>query len=244
MSRRVAGGRNGTFHRSSADWHALPEELTATTWSKDRRLVKDCHDRLVKALRNFDPSRLANIAGKTGCKTYADLITGIVLHDTYLVGQIQLSHSNLPGLAQRLNLMWEFGARRQNYEISWPEPWIFDRPVSLGIDLHNTIRERLFDGDSSPDYRKTRRGGKGVINIKTTQRNGRVVGLLSVTDDDELMMITAKGIMLRTGLEAVREIGRSTQGVRLIRLDQGDSVVGMEQIAPEDSDDDSADVTK
>ena len=89
------------------------------------------------------------------------------------------------------------------------------------------------------EYRKTHRGGKGVINIRTTERNGRVVGLLSVTDDDELMMITAKGIMLRTGLEAVREIGRGTQGVRLIRLDRGDTVVAVEKIAPEDSNDDS-----
>ena len=90
VSRRIAGGRKGTFPRSPADWPALPEDLTAPTWSKDRRLVKDCHDRLVKALRNFDPSRLADIAGETGRTTYADLITGIVLHDTYHVGQIQL----------------------------------------------------------------------------------------------------------------------------------------------------------
>lgn len=76
-----------------------------------------------------------------------------------LVGQIQLSHGNLLGLAQRLSLMWEFGSRRQNYEISWTDPWIFDKPVSLGVDVYNTIRERLFDADSSPDYTETRRGG-------------------------------------------------------------------------------------
>jgi len=84
------------------------------------------------------------------------------------------------------------------------------------------------------EYRKTRRGGKGVINIKTSERNGRVVAILAVTDDDELMMITAKGIMLRTDLSAVREIGRATQGVRLIRLDEGDKVVAAAKIAPED----------
>ena len=71
-----------------------------------------------------------------------------------LVGQIQLSHSNLFGLAQRLNLMWEFGSRKQNYEINWTEPWAFDKPVSLGVDLYNTIRERLFDSD----YTETRSG--------------------------------------------------------------------------------------
>ena len=76
-----------------------------------------------------------------------------------LVGQLQLSHSNLFGLAQRLNLMWEFGARKQNYELNWTEPWLMDKPVSFGIDLYNTIRQRLFDSDSDPDYTETRTGG-------------------------------------------------------------------------------------
>ncbi|MBI2118165.1 MAG: outer membrane protein assembly factor BamA [Elusimicrobia bacterium] len=75
-----------------------------------------------------------------------------------LVGQVQLSHSNLFGLAQRLNLMWEFGSRKQNYEINWTEPWILNKPVSFGVDLYNTIRERLFNSDSSADYTETRRG--------------------------------------------------------------------------------------
>jgi DNA gyrase subunit A len=84
------------------------------------------------------------------------------------------------------------------------------------------------------EYRRTRRGGKGVINIRTTQRNGKVVAIRAVTDDDELMLITAKGMMLRTDLTAIREIGRATQGVRLIRLDAGDRVVAVAKVAPED----------
>ncbi|MBI4580171.1 MAG: DNA gyrase subunit A, partial [Planctomycetes bacterium] len=84
------------------------------------------------------------------------------------------------------------------------------------------------------EYRKTRRGGKGVINIKTTERNGRVVALKSVTDADELMLISAKGIALRTGLSELREIGRATQGVRLIRLEEGDQVVAVARIAKEE----------
>ena len=79
-------------------------------------------------------------------------------------------------------------------------------------------------------YRLTRRGGKGVINIRATERNGRVVAVKSVTDDDELMMITAKGIMLRTGLAELREIGRATQGVRMIRPGAGDHVVAVAKI--------------
>ncbi|UCC29447.1 MAG: DNA gyrase subunit A [Phycisphaerales bacterium] len=90
------------------------------------------------------------------------------------------------------------------------------------------------------EYRKTRRGGKGVINIKVTHRNGRVVAIQAVSDDDELMMITANGMMLRTDLQAVRAIGSATQGVRLIRLDQGDRVVAVAKIAPEDEESESA----
>jgi len=84
------------------------------------------------------------------------------------------------------------------------------------------------------EYRKTRRGGKGVINIRTTERNGAVVAIEAVGDDDELMLITQGGMMLRTDLSAVREIGRATQGVRLIRIDENDKVVAVARIAPED----------
>jgi DNA gyrase subunit A len=84
------------------------------------------------------------------------------------------------------------------------------------------------------EYRKTRRGGKGVINIKTTDRNGKVVALKSVVDTDELMIISAKGIALRTDLSELREIGRATQGVRLIRLEEGDEVVAVAKIVRED----------
>jgi DNA gyrase subunit A len=86
------------------------------------------------------------------------------------------------------------------------------------------------------EYRKTRRGGKGVINIKTTDRNGKVVNIQAVEEDDELMLITAKGMMLRTDLTAVREIGRATQGVRLIRLDEGDKVVASAKLVKEEED--------
>ncbi|MGD2110979.1 MAG: DNA gyrase C-terminal beta-propeller domain-containing protein, partial [Phycisphaerae bacterium] len=97
-----------------------------------------------------------------------------------------------------------------------------------------TVCEKGFGKRTSIDeYRKTRRGGKGVINIKTTERNGAVVSIKAVTDQDELMLITAEGMMLRTDLSALREIGRATQGVRVIRLDVNDRVVAVARIAPE-----------
>lgn len=81
------------------------------------------------------------------------------------------------------------------------------------------------------DYRAQSRAGLGLINIKTTHRNGKVVALKATRDDDELMLITANGIIIRTGLEQVRAIGRNTQGVRIMKLDQGDKIVAVERIA-------------
>ena len=88
---------------------------------------------------------------------------------------------------------------------------------------------------SIDEYRKTRRGGKGVINIRGIERNGEVVSISSVKDDDELMLITSKGMMLRIGLDSLREIGRATQGVRIIRLkDPEDTVVAVARLAHTD----------
>jgi len=87
------------------------------------------------------------------------------------------------------------------------------------------------------DYRAQSRAGIGLINIKTTERNGKVVAIEAVQDQDELMMITANGIIIRTGLEQIRSIGRNTQGVRLIKLGEGDKLVAAEKIASEVIDD-------
>jgi DNA gyrase subunit A len=74
------------------------------------------------------------------------------------------------------------------------------------------------------EYRLTRRGGKGVINIKVTSKNGLAVSLKSVGDDDELMAITQNGIFLRCAVKDIRSTGRSAQGVRLIKLGSQDRV--------------------
>ena len=85
------------------------------------------------------------------------------------------------------------------------------------------------------DYRLIRRGGKGVINIKTTDRNGDVVGMKAVCDDDELMLITEKGILIRTRVKEIRETGRNAAGVKLIRVDEGDRLVAMAKIDADDT---------
>ncbi|OHB48842.1 MAG: DNA gyrase subunit A [Planctomycetes bacterium GWF2_41_51] len=90
------------------------------------------------------------------------------------------------------------------------------------------------------DYRAQNRGGIGLINIKTSDRNGNVVAIKTVKGDDDIMIITAKGIIIRTGLDELREIGRNTQGVRLIKLDDDDKVVAVERVVVEDKDEASA----
>ncbi len=83
------------------------------------------------------------------------------------------------------------------------------------------------------NYRPQKRGGVGLKNIKTTARNGKVVALKAVQWADELMLITAHGIIIRTGLDKIHSIGRNTQGVRLIKLREGDKFVAAAKIAPE-----------
>lgn len=80
------------------------------------------------------------------------------------------------------------------------------------------------------DYRLTRRGGKGVINIRTTDRNGRVVAVRGVEDEDELMIVTLNGILIRQPIHEISSIGRNTQGVRLINLDEEDRVIDVARV--------------
>ena len=75
------------------------------------------------------------------------------------------------------------------------------------------------------EYRLQSRGGVGIINIQTSDRNGKVVGIAYVHDDDELMLISQQGMILRMVAGDIRTIGRATQGVRLIEMEEGDEVV-------------------
>jgi DNA gyrase subunit A len=80
------------------------------------------------------------------------------------------------------------------------------------------------------EYRVTGRGGLGIINIQTTERNGRVVGVASVRDTDEVMLITQQGKVLRTAAGTISVIGRNTQGVRLIDMEEGDRAVSLARL--------------
>jgi len=85
------------------------------------------------------------------------------------------------------------------------------------------------------EYRLQTRGGKGVINVKTTARNGKVVSIIPVKDKSELMVISQFGKIIRIDTKNIREAGRSTQGVRLLHLEEGDHVAAASLIPPEEA---------
>ncbi|MHC4603944.1 MAG: DNA gyrase C-terminal beta-propeller domain-containing protein, partial [Planctomycetota bacterium] len=116
-----------------------------------------------------------------------------------------------------------------------PKDTVVDMVVAEEKSSLLTVCEKGYGKRTSlENYRAQNRGGVGLINIKTTARNGKVVALKAIQGKDDLMMITANGIIIRTGLDKIRSIGRNTQGVRLIKLKAGDKLVAAEKISPED----------
>jgi DNA gyrase subunit A len=98
-----------------------------------------------------------------------------------------------------------------------------------------TVTERGYGKRTElEEYRVQSRGGIGIINIQTSDRNGKVVGITHVTDDDELMLITQQGKILRMASKDIRTIGRATQGVRLIDIEGDDRAVSIARLAERD----------
>ena len=104
--------------------------------------------------------------------------------------------------------------------------------ATLLVAGENGIGKRTDFGE----YRPQSRGGKGIITMKTTEKTGLVVGALTVKDDDEIMLITVAGQMVRTRVNDIREAGRNTQGVKLIDLDTGDKLTAIAPVISEEKD--------
>jgi len=84
------------------------------------------------------------------------------------------------------------------------------------------------------DYRITRRGGKGVITVKTSEKVGKMMAMMEVVDGDELVIISSHGMVIRQSVKDIRVMGRNTQGVRVIRLNEGDQIADIAKVVPED----------
>ena len=105
-----------------------------------------------------------------------------------------------------------------------------DDPASLLTVCSNGYGKRTV----LTEYRSQNRGGKGLIDIKTSDRNGHVVAIAKVSDADEVMITTTGGILIRTKVAEMREIGRNTQGVRLIRVEEGNTVSSLAKMPEEE----------
>jgi DNA gyrase subunit A len=106
-----------------------------------------------------------------------------------------------------------------------------EEPVGEGAEGDEAAKDR-----SGMRYRKQRRGGKGVRDIRTSERNGLVVDVNAVRDGDEIMLITAQGMVNRTPVVEIRVVGRNTQGVRIMNLNEGDKIASVAKVAREDVD--------
>jgi DNA gyrase subunit A len=104
-----------------------------------------------------------------------------------------------------------------------------------------TVTERGFGKRTrSEEHHRQGRGGQGVIGIQTSPRNGRLIAALQVTDDDDIMLISDGGTLVRTHASGISTLGRNTQGVTLIRLSEEENLVGLARIQVEDEAEDSA----
>ena len=135
-------------------------------------------------------------------------------------------------------------AEGEEPEIAETEPETDDAEIVASDERGQvlTITEKGF-GKRTPvsAYRLQSRGGIGVTNIKTTEKNGKVAGISYVFEDDQVLLITEQGMIIRTNVADIRSIGRSTQGVRIINIDENDLVVAAVKLVDKDDGEEEGD---
>ncbi len=161
-----------------------------------------------------------------------DEVIGVCLTD----GQQELILSSLLGQSIRFREEQVRPTGRGTYGVVAMRLDEGDAVVSMEILSRGasilTVAENGYGKRTEMDeYRLQSRGGKGIITMKTTDKTGRVVGVQQVTDDDQLMLVTNKGKIIRLRVKDIRVIGRNTQGVRLIDLEEGERVVSLARLA-------------
>lgn len=110
--------------------------------------------------------------------------------------------------------------------------------LSPGVSVLTVAENGYGKRTDIAEYRLQSRGGKGIITMKATDRTGRVIGVQQVTDDDNLMLVTSIGKIIRLRVADIRVIGRNTQGVRLIDIEEGERVVSLARLAEQEEEDD------
>ncbi len=114
--------------------------------------------------------------------------------------------------------------------------------VETGASLLAVAEKGYGKRTEMEEYRQTHRGGKGIITMKTTEKTGRVIGLRMVTDDDQIMLVSSGGKVVRIRVNEIRVIGRNTQGVRLIDLEDGERVAAVARLAEREDEAEPSDV--
>jgi DNA gyrase subunit A len=168
-------------------------------------------------------------------------VKGITLQkDDEVVGMVVADPSGylLTVCANGYGKRTPFGANVAGHETEEAEEAV-EEPVEPVEAAEGTVEEEAAER-SAMHYRKQRRGGKGIRDIRTSERNGSVVGVASVRDGDDIMLITTGGMVNRTHVDEIRVVGRNTQGVRVMNLNEGDKIATVAKVAREEAGDERA----
>ncbi|MDD5012405.1 MAG: DNA gyrase subunit A [Candidatus Nanoarchaeia archaeon] len=179
------------------------------------------------SLSEFSKPRASGIHAINLPSDNSDSLIGV---DVLKKGQ-EVSLATKKGKAIRFNSNDVRETGRASYGVTGIKLDADDEVVSSGIlntEAILTISKNGFGKRTAvKDYRKTARAGKGVINLKVSEKTGDVVSTISVDDKDSIIITTAKGMVIRTSLEHIRVMGRAAQGVRIVKLHEGDYVTDM-----------------
>ena len=200
--------------------------------------VKDFEDYLIMATKK---GIVKKISLSNFSKPRSSGIKAINLpHDDSLIGVNVLKEGQEVSLATKKGKAIRFSSDtvrsmgRSSYGVTGIKMDSSDEVVSLEVlntEAIFTITEKGYGKRTAvKDYRKTSRAGKGVINLKISDKTGDVVNTVSVNDSDSIIITTAKGIVIRTSLKNIRVMGRAAQGVRVVKLQQGDFVTDVVKV--------------
>jgi len=179
------------------------------------------------SLSNFSKPRASGVKAINLPADDSDFLIGVEL----IKKSQEVSLATRKGKAIRFNSDNVRSMGRASYGVTGIKIPKDDEVVSLSIldtEAVLTIAKNGYGKRTAiKNYRKTARAGKGVINLKVTEKTGDVVKSVSVNDSDSIIITTAKGMIIRTSLKNIRVIGRAAQGVRIVKLQQGDSVTDL-----------------
>jgi DNA gyrase subunit A len=197
--------------------------IPLTEFSEDKYLTMVTGKGLVKktSLKNYSKPRKTGIIGIKLREN--DELISVKLTD----GKKKLLIASKKGMAVRFDESQIRSSGRNSIGVRGirlsKEDSVVDMELAEGYCL--TVSKKGYGKRTDVEsYRLINRGGKGVINIKTTERNGNVVGVKCVSEDQEVIFITKNGILIRTNVKDISKVGRNTMGVRLMKLNKGDSV--------------------